>query len=243
MTKNRRILVTGSSRGIGRAIALELAQLGFDVTVHAKSRIDDAYQVADEIRQFGVASHVLQFDVNDRQTVAQILEQDVDTFGAYYGVVLNAGLSRDGAFPALTDEDWDCVVQTSLSGFYNVLKPLIMPMIRLRQGGRIVTLSSVSGIMGNRGQVNYSGAKAGLIGATKALAIELAKRNITVNCVAPGLIDTEMITDEVKEHALPLIPMNRMGKAEDVASLVGFLCSDRASYITRQVMSVNGGML
>lgn len=243
MTKNRRILVTGSSRGIGRAIALELAQIGFDVTVHAKSRIDDAYQVADEIRQFGVASHVLQFDVNDRQTVAQILEQDIEAYGAYYGVVLNAGLSRDGAFPALTDEDWDCVVQTSLSGFYNVLKPLIMPMIRLRQGGRIVTLSSVSGIMGNRGQVNYSGAKAGLIGATKALAIELAKRNITVNCVAPGLIDTEMITDEVKEHALPLIPMNRMGKAEDVASLVGFLCSDRAGYITRQVMSVNGGML
>lgn len=243
MTKNRRILVTGSSRGIGRAIALELAQLGFDVTVHAKSRIDDAHQVADEIRQFGVASHVLQFDVNDRQTVAQILEQDIEAYGAYYGVVLNAGLSRDGAFPALTDEDWDCVVQTSLSGFYNVLKPLIMPMIRLRQGGRIVTLSSVSGIMGNRGQVNYSGAKAGLIGATKALAIELAKRNITVNCVAPGLIDTEMITDEVKEHALPLIPMNRMGKAEDVASLVGFLCSDRAGYITRQVMSVNGGML
>lgn len=243
MTKNRRILVTGSSRGIGRAIALELAQLGFDVTVHAKSRIDDAHQVADKIRQFGVASHVLQFDVNDRQTVAQILEQDIEAYGAYYGVVLNAGLSRDGAFPALTDEDWDCVVQTSLSGFYNVLKPLIMPMIRLRQGGRIVTLSSVSGIMGNRGQVNYSGAKAGLIGATKALAIELAKRNITVNCVAPGLIDTEMITDEVKEHALPLIPMNRMGKAEDVASLVGFLCSDRAGYITRQVMSVNGGML
>lgn len=241
--KNRRILVTGSSRGIGRAVALELAGLGFDITVHAKSRIDDAHQVANEIRQLGVASYVLQFDVNDRQAVVQQLEQDVADNGAYYGVVLNAGLSRDGAFPALTDEDWDMVVETSLSGFYNVLKPLIMPMIRLRQGGRIVTLSSVSGIMGNRGQVNYSAAKSGLIGATKALAIELAKRNITVNCVAPGLIETDMITDEVKEHALPMIPMNRTGQVEDVAALVGFLCSDRAGYITRQVMSVNGGMV
>lgn len=241
--KNRRILVTGSSRGIGRAVALELAGLGFDITVHAKSRIDDAHQVANEIRQLGVASYVFQFDVNDRQAVVQQLEQDVADNGAYYGVVLNAGLNRDGAFPALTDEDWDMVVETSLSGFYNVLKPLIMPMIRLRQGGRIVTLSSVSGIMGNRGQVNYSAAKSGLIGATKALAIELAKRNITVNCVAPGLIETDMMTDEIKEHALPMIPMNRTGQVEDVAALVGFLCSDRAGYITRQVMSVNGGMV
>ena len=183
------------------------------------------------------------FDVNEREKIAAILEQDMAQHGAFYGAVLNAGLTRDGAFPALTDEDLDDVVSTSLNGFYNVLKPLMMPMIRLKKGGRIVTLSSVSGIMGNRGQVNYSAAKAGLIGATKALALELAKRKITVNCVAPGLIETEMVSEEVKEHALKMIPMQRMGQVEEVAKAVKFLCSDDASYITRQVISVNGGLI
>jgi 3-oxoacyl-[acyl-carrier protein] reductase len=173
----------------------------------------------------------------------QLLEQDVTEHGAFYGVVLNAGLTRDAAFPALTDNDWDEVISTSLDGFYNVLKPLVMPMIRLKQGGRIVTMSSVSGLMGNRGQVNYSAAKAGLIGATKALALELAKRKITVNCVAPGLIETEMVTEEVKEHALKMIPLQRMGQVDEVAKVVKFLCSDDASYITRQVISVNGGLI
>jgi 3-oxoacyl-[acyl-carrier protein] reductase len=181
--------------------------------------------------------------VNDREKIATILEQDIAQHGAFYGVVLNAGLTRDGAFPALTDDDWDEVVSTSLNGFYNVLKPVMMPMIRLKKGGRIVTLSSVSGIMGNRGQVNYSAAKAGLIGATKALALELAKRKITVNCVAPGLIETEMVSEEVKEHALKMIPLQRMGQVEEVAKAVKFLCSDDASYITRQVISVNGGLI
>ena len=240
---NKRILVTGSSRGIGKAIAIELAKSGFDVTVHARSRQQEAEQVAEEIKSLGQNSHVLMFDVNDRENIIQILEQDVADHGAFYGVVLNAGLTRDGAFPALTDEDWDHVVDTSLHGFYNVLKPLVMPMIRLKQGGRIATLSSVSGIMGNRGQVNYSAAKAGLIGATKALALELAKRKITVNCVAPGLIETEMVTEEVKEHALKMIPLQRMGQVEEVAKVVKFLCSDDASYITRQVISVNGGLI
>ena len=240
---NRRILVTGSSRGIGKAIALELAKAGFDVTVHARLRQSEAEAVSDEIKALGQASHVLMFDVNDRKNITAILEQDITQHGAFYGVVLNAGLTRDGAFPALTDEDWDEVVSTSLNGFYNVLKPLMMPMIRLKKGGRIVTLSSVSGIMGNRGQVNYSAAKAGLIGATKALALELAKRKITVNCVAPGLIETEMVSEEVKEHALKMIPMQRMGQVEEVAKVVKFLCSDDASYITRQVISVNGGLI
>ena len=240
---NKRILVTGSSRGIGKAIAIELAKSGFDVTVHARSRQQEAEQVAEEVKSLGQNSHVLMFDVNDRENIIQILEQDVADHGAFYGVVLNAGLTRDGAFPALTDEDWDHVVDTSLHGFYNVLKPLVMPMIRLKQGGRIVTLSSVSGIMGNRGQVNYSAAKAGLIGATKALALELAKRKITVNCVAPGLIETEMVTEEVEEHALKMIPLQRMGQVEEVAKVVKFLCSDDASYITRQVISVNGGLI
>ncbi|KCX89779.1 short chain dehydrogenase family protein [Acinetobacter baumannii 15827] len=236
----RRILVTGSSRGIGKAIALQLAKAGFDVTVHARSRQAEAEQVVQEIQALGQNSHYLMFDVNERQTVQQILEQDVEQHGGFYGVVLNAGLTHDAA---LTDQDWDEVISTSLDGFYNVLKPLIMPMIHLRKGGRIVTLSSVSGIMGNRGQVNYSAAKAGLIGATKALALELAKRKITVNCVAPGLIETEMVTDEVKEHALKMIPLQRMGQVDEVASVVKFLCSDEASYVTRQVISVNGGLI
>ncbi|PCN60093.1 3-ketoacyl-ACP reductase FabG2 [Acinetobacter sp. YT-02] len=239
----RRILVTGSSRGIGKAIALELAKAGFDVTVHARSRQAEAEAVVKEIQEIGQASHVLMFDVNDREHIAEVLEQDIAKHGAFYGVVVNAGLTRDGAFPALTDDDWDQVVSTSLNGFYNVLKPLIMPMIRLKKGGRIVTLSSVSGIMGNRGQVNYSAAKAGLIGATKALALELAKRKITVNCVAPGLIETEMVTEEVTEHALKMIPLQRMGRVEEVAKAVKFLCSDDASYITRQVISINGGLI
>lgn len=243
MNVSRRILVTGSSRGIGKAIALELAKAGFDITVHARSRQQEAELVAQEIQAMGQSSHVLMFDVNDRENIASILEQDMAEHGAFYGAVLNAGLTRDGAFPALTDDDWDEVVSTSLNGFYNVLKPLMMPMIRLKQGGRIVTLSSVSGVMGNRGQVNYSAAKAGLIGATKALALELAKRKITVNCVAPGLIETEMVTDEVKEHALKMIPMQRMGQVDEVAKTVKFLCSDDASYITRQVISVNGGLI
>ena len=240
---NRRILVTGSSRGIGKSIALELAQAGFDVTVHARSRQHEAEQVAAHIQALGQSSHVLMFDVNDRANITTILEQDIAEHGAFYGAVLNAGLTRDGAFPALTDEDWDEVISTSLDGFYNVLKPLMMPMIRLKQGGRIVTLSSVSGLMGNRGQVNYSAAKAGLIGATKALALELAKRKITVNCVAPGLIETEMVSEEVKQHALKMIPMQRMGQVDEVAKTVKFLCSDDASYITRQVISVNGGLI
>ncbi|RSB57584.1 3-ketoacyl-ACP reductase FabG2 [Acinetobacter soli] len=239
---NRRILVTGSSRGIGKAIALALAQAGFDVVVHARSRIDEANHVADEIRALERRSDVLMFDVTDRERTKQQLEAFIEQHGAFYGVVLNAGLTRDAAFPALLDDDWDQVISTSLDGFYNVLKPIIMPMIQLRKGGRIVTLSSVSGVMGNRGQVNYSAAKAGLIGATKALSLELAKRKITVNCVAPGLIETEMVTEEVKSHALAMIPMQRLGQANEVASLVRFLCSDEASYITRQVISVNGGM-
>ena len=240
---SRRILVTGSSRGIGKAIALQLAQSGFDVTVHARSRQQEAEQVVQEIQALGQSSHALLFDVNDREHVMQLLEHDVAEHGAFYGVVLNAGLTRDAAFPALTDSDWDEVISTSLDGFYNVLKPLVMPMIRLKKGGRIVTMSSVSGVMGNRGQVNYSAAKAGLIGATKALALELAKRKITVNCVAPGLIETEMVTEEVKEHALKMIPLQRMGHVDEVAKVVKFLCSDDANYITRQVISVNGGLI
>lgn len=237
------ILVTGSSRGIGRAIAIELAREGFDLVLHCRSRREEAEGVQAEIEQLGQQARVLQFDVADREAAREVLEADVEAHGAPYGVVCNAGIARDGAFPALTGEDWDQVVHTNLDGFYNVLNPLLMPMIRRRRPGRIVTLSSVSGLTGNRGQVNYSAAKAGIIGASKALAVELAKRKITVNCVAPGLIRTEMIEDAPQEEILKMIPAQRVGEPEEVAALVAFLCSDKSGYITRQVISVNGGMV
>jgi len=243
MTGNPTVLVTGASRGIGRAIALKVAEAGFDVVVHCRSRIDEAADVAARIQALGRQARVLAFDVADRAAAREALEADVETHGAYYGVVCNAGIARDGAFPALSEQDWDLVVHTNLDGFYNVLHPLVMPMVRRRRPGRIITLSSVSGVAGNRGQVNYSAAKAGIIGATKALALELASRQITVNCVAPGLIETEMLNDEVIEHALKLIPQGRIGRPEEVAATVAFLLSEPAGYITRQVISVNGGMV
>ena len=236
------ILVTGSSRGIGKAIALRLARQGYDIVLHCRSNREQIEAISAEITALGRQVRVLQFDIADREQTATILEQDVELHGAYYGVVCNAGIARDNAFPAIPGADWDLVIRTNLDGFYNVLQPIIMPMIRRRKPGRIVTLSSVSGVIGNRGQVNYSAAKAGIIGATKALAMELAKRKITVNCVAPGLIDTEMTEDIHKEEALKMIPMQRVGTVEEVAGTVSFLMSDEAAYITRQVISVNGGM-
>ena len=237
------ILVTGSSRGIGRAIALRLARAGYDLVLHCRSRRDEAEAVRAEIETLGRQARILQFDVADRAACRAALEADMEAHGAYYGVVCNAGLTRDGAFPALTDEDWDAVLRTNLDGFYNVLHPLIMPMIRRRPQGRIVCITSVSGLIGNRGQVNYSASKAGVIGAAKALAIELGKRRITVNCVAPGLIDTDMLDEQVPvEELLKMIPAQRMGTPEEVAGAVNFLMSEEAAYITRQVLAVNGGL-
>lgn len=237
------ILVTGSSRGIGRAIALRLARAGYDLVLHCRSGRAEADGVAGEVHAMGQQARVLQFDVADREACRAILEQDVETHGAYYGVVCNAGLTRDGAFPALTDADWDQVLRTNLDGFYNVLHPLSMPMIRRRKPGRIVCITSVSGLIGNRGQVNYSASKAGVIGAAKALAIELGKRQITVNCVAPGLIDTAMLDEHVPvDELMKMIPAGRMGTPEEVAGVVNFLMSAEAAYITRQVLAVNGGL-
>lgn len=243
MTGNLTVLVTGASRGIGRAIALRIARDGFDVVVHCRSRIEEAQDVVAQIQALGRQARVLMFDVADRDAARTALEADVEAHGAYYGVVCNAGIARDGAFPAMPAEDWDAVVHTNLDSFYNVLHPLVMPMVRRRKPGRIVTLSSVSGLVGNRGQTNYSAAKAGIIGATKALALELASRAITVNCVAPGLIETDMINQEVLDHALKLIPAGRVGQPDEVAHAVSFLLSESAGYITRQVISVNGGMV
>ncbi|HEX4911255.1 MAG TPA: 3-ketoacyl-ACP reductase FabG2 [Permianibacter sp.] len=240
---SRRILVTGSSRGIGRAIALQLARDGFHVLVHGRSDGDALRSVLADIAAAGGSASALPFDISDRNATRSALETELNNNGALYGVVCNAGIARDNAFPAMTEEDWDGVIHTNLDSFYNVVQPLVMPMVRAKKGGRIVTLSSVSGIAGNRGQVNYSAAKAGIIGATKALALELASRNITVNCVAPGLIDTEMLHGVEVDEALKLVPAKRLGKPEEIAAVVAFLCSDSAAYVTRQVIAVNGGMV
>jgi len=239
---NSTVLVTGSSRGIGKAIAMRLANDSYDLVLHCRSNRKQADTLLSQIIDLGREARVLQFDIADRKQCREILEADIERYGAYYGVVCNAGIAIDNAFPAISGEDWDQVLRTNLDGFYNVLHPLIMPMIRRRKAGRIITLSSASGQMGNRGQVNYSAAKAGIIGATKALAVELGKRKITVNCVAPGLIDTQMTEHLPLDDALKMVPMQRPGSVEEVAAAVSFLMSEDAAYITRQVISVNGGM-
>ena len=238
----RPVLVTGASKGIGAATALLLGKQGFEVVVHCRGDREGAARVASNIEESGGKSRIVQFDVADRAACRSVIEADIAAHGAYYGVVNNAGVHRDNAFPALTDEDWDTVLRTDLDSFFNVLQPCIMPMIHARRGGRIVTMSSVSGVLGNRGQVNYSAAKAGVIGATKALALELAKRQITVNCVAPGLIESAMLSDTDVERVLPLIPLRRLGAPDEVAALVGYLLSDVAAYVTRQVICIDGGL-
>ncbi|HLC15884.1 MAG TPA: 3-oxoacyl-ACP reductase FabG [Thermodesulfovibrionia bacterium] len=237
------VLVTGASRGIGRAIAIQLGQNGYSVVLNYHKNQTSAQESLQLIQQSGGQGRLLQFDISQRAQCQQVLQQDIAEYGVYYGVVCNAGIAQDNAFPALTGEEWDSVIHTNLDGFYNVLQPVILPMIRARKGGRIVTISSVSGMIGNRGQVNYSAAKAGIIGATKALAIELARRSITVNCVAPGLIETDMTHDLPMEKIKEMIPAQRLGKPAEVASLVSYLMSESAAYITRQVISVNGGLI
>jgi 3-oxoacyl-[acyl-carrier protein] reductase len=239
----RTVLVTGASKGIGRAIAVALADAGHGVAAHYGKDREAADTLVAVIAERGGTARALGFDVADRAACRAAIEADIEAHGAYYGVVSNAGISRDNAFPAMPGEDWDVVIRTNLDSFYNVIQPCIMPMVRARRGGRIVTVSSVAGLIGNRGQVNYSAAKAGIIGATKALALELARREITVNCVAPGLIDTGMLAGAEIEPILELVPARRLGRPEEVAGLVAYLMSDAAAYITRQVISVNGGLI
>lgn len=241
---NKRVLITGASRGIGRAIALRLASDGgFDLALHCNSNILAANSVLEEAKKLGANAHILQFDISDRESVKKSLEADMEKNGAFWGVVLNAGVNADAPFPMLDSNMWDRVLRTNLDGFYNVLSPIVMPMVSERKGGRIVALTSVSGIAGNRGQVNYSASKAGIIGAAKSLALELAKRSITVNCVAPGVIETDMTKDLPFDEVKKLIPLRRFGKPEEVAGAVSFLMGKDAAYITRQVISVNGGLI
>ena len=236
---NKEVLITGSSRGIGRAAAILLAQNGYDIVLHCNKNIDKAKEVQKEI---GQNSRILQFDISNREETKRVLLDDIEKNGVYYGIVINAGIAQDNVLPAMEDSEWDNVINTNLGGFYNVIKPLIMPIIQSKKKNRIIALSSVSGITGNRGQMNYSASKAGIIGAVKALSLEVAKRGITVNCVAPGVIESDMTVDLPKEQVINMIPMKRFGKPEEVAAVINFLMSEGASYITGQVISVNGGM-
>ena len=237
---SKRVLITGSSRGIGASIARRLAG-EYELVLHARSKSDELLKIASEL-----GAKFMTFDVADTAAAKEAIEADMEANGVYYGVILNAGITRDNTFVGLSDEEWFDVIDVNLNGFYNVLRSALMPMIRARKPARIVTLSSVSGVIGNRGQVNYSASKAGIIGASKALAVELASRGITVNCVAPGLIKTDMseeiLNSDFLDEVLKAIPAKRAGEAGEVAGLVKFLLSDEASYITRQVIGVNGGL-
>jgi len=240
---DKRVLVTGSSRGIGKAIAMDIAAAGYIPVLHYRKNRAAAEETATAIASLGVKSQVLAFDIADRGETESVITKDMNDNGVYYGVICNAGIVADNPFPLLGSDEWDNVIHTNLDGFYNVLKPIVMPMVENRIHGRIITISSISGLIGNRGQINYSAAKAGIIGATKAMAVELAKHKITVNCIAPGIIETDMTKDLPPEEIKKLIPVRRMGKPEEVAALATFLLSEKAAYITRQVISVNGGMI
>ena len=241
-TESKRIaLVTGASRGIGRAIAIELAAGGHHLLLNYRSQDEAAAEVLANITDAGGSAELLKFDVRSADAVNAALGPFVDGDKTISVLVNNAGITRDGPFPAMDEHAWQDVTRTSLDGFYNLTRPLVMAMVRQRFG-RIINLSSVSGLVGTRGQVNYSAAKAGLIGATRALAQEVAKRKVTVNAVAPGLIDTDMISDAPIKEIVSAIPMRRLGRPDEVAKLVSFLASEHAGYITGQVIGINGGL-
>ena len=237
---NKEVLITGSNRGIGKAIAEYLSDNGYDIVLHCSKNVEKLENLKKEILNKGVNCRCLAFDVKNREETKKVLLNDIEKNGIYYGIVLTAGIAKDNPFPAMEDDEWDDVLRTNLDGFYNVLKPLSLPLIQSRRG-RVVTLSSISGLTGNRGQVNYSASKAGLIGATKAFSREVAKRNITANCVAAGIIDTEM-TKNIPDEIIKQVPLKRKGLPKEVASLVNYLLSEDAGYITGQVISVNGGL-
>lgn len=238
----KKVLVTGSSRGIGRAVAIDLAMAGYDPVVHCVRSLEEAREAADEVKSLGASGDVLRFDISNREETSRVLSEYVSENGAFYGIVLNAGIVADNSFPAMEGDEWDRVIRTDLDSFYNILKPLVMPMVLSHIRGRIVVITSVSGVDGNAGQSNYAAAKAGLAGAAKSLAVELAPRGITVNCVAPGFVETSMTASLQANEIIKSIPMRRFAKPGEIASLVRYLLSEEASYITRQVIRVDGGL-
>ncbi|MCQ2053741.1 MAG: 3-oxoacyl-ACP reductase FabG [Fibrobacter sp.] len=241
MEESKQVLITGASGGIGQALAEMVAAAGYTVIANYNRNQAAANALVDRVTAAGGKIRLLQFDISNREQCKEVIEKDIAENGTYYGVILNAGVCADMTFAAMNGDSWDKVLRTNLDGFYNVIQPLVMPLCRKRRG-RIITISSVSGEIGNRGQVNYSASKAGIIGATKALATELASRNITVNSIAPGVIETEMIKEAPLDIILQAVPMKRVGKPSEVAATAVFLLSEGAAYITRQVISVNGGL-
>lgn len=247
MNEDKKVLVTGASGGIGRAIAVAAAKEGYYVICHYNGSQAKAEETLNQIKAAGGQGELIQFDVSNREDCKTKLDALTEKHGVLWGVVNNAGITRDNTFAAMSGDDWDKVIHTNLDSFYNVINPLLLPMAsrKNKRGGRIITISSVSGVNGNRGQANYSAAKAGIIGATKALAVEVARRGITCNAIAPGVIETEMtaaIDPDVYQMIMSTIPMNRAGQPEEIASAVNFLLSEGAGYMTRQVLVIDGGM-
>jgi 3-oxoacyl-[acyl-carrier protein] reductase len=242
MNNDKKVLITGAGRGIGRAIAAAVSQAGYSIIAHYRNNEEGALSLEKEIRASGGEIELVKFDVSNREECLEKLDAVTEKHGAMWGIISNAGICADNAFPALSGEEWDSVIHTNLDSFYNVIQPLVMPLCRKKRG-RIITIASVSGLTGLRGQVNYSASKAGIIGASKALALELASRSITVNCIAPGIIETDMSAAAPLDKILPNVPMGRIGKCEEVASLAVFLLSEKASYITKQVIAVDGGLV